>query len=269
MKYADRTYIMGILNVTPDSFYDGGKYKDADQAIEHALKMIDEGADIIDIGGNSTRPGSEQVSAQEELNRIKPVLLALRKRTKVLISVDTFYSEVAKEAIDIGADIINDVSGLKRDKALADVVAQNNVQIILMHSKGDPKDMQEKPVYDDVIKEIKDSLKESIDIAKNAGIKDANIIVDPGIGFGKTVEHNLMIIKALESFQQLMYPILIGVSRKSFIGQILETQEPKERLLGSLVMNVASVLNGANILRVHDVKEAVEAVMLFAKVNAF
>ncbi|MDD4202747.1 MAG: dihydropteroate synthase [Candidatus Omnitrophica bacterium] len=267
MRYTDRTYIMGILNVTPDSFYDGGKFFDIEHAVKHAYEMIEQGADIVDIGGNSTRPGSVQVSPEEEFKRIEPVLKKLRKKKHVQLSVDTFYPEVAQKVIDLGVDIINDVTGLRENNGLAKIVAKNNTQIIIMHSKGEPKNMQEKPFYSDVINDVTCSLKRSIDIAKNAGIRDENIIIDPGIGFGKTIDHNIMIIKYLESFKKLMYPILLGVSRKSFIGKVIDKEDPKDRYRGSIAANVIGILNGANIIRVHDVEDMKEIALFCDRVK--
>jgi dihydropteroate synthase len=245
--------------VTPDSFSDGGRYFTLDLALEHALKMIEDGADIIDVGGESTRPGSDPVPIEEELRRVIPVIKELAKRTKVPISIDTYKSEVARQALDNGALIVNDISGLRFDEKMAEVVAEYKASVVLMHIKGTPKTMQQNPEYKDVISEIYSYLSESVDLALSAGIKQ--IIVDPGIGFGKRLIDNLEIIRRLREFKSLGYPILIGVSRKSFIGNILNLPVD-QRLEGTAGAVAISVWNGANIVRVHDVKEMVRVVRI-------
>jgi dihydropteroate synthase len=257
--FSKRTYIMGILNVTPDSFSDGGRYFTVDSAVEHAMKMIEDGADIIDVGGESTRPGSEPVPLEEELRRVIPVIKEIVKRTDVPISIDTYKSEVARQALDNGAVIVNDISGLRFDEKMVEVIAQYNASVIIMHIKGTPKTMQQNPYYDDVISEIYGYLSESIERAQSYGIKQ--IIVDPGIGFGKRLVDNLEIIRRLREFKSLGYPILIGVSRKSFIGNILNLPV-EERLEGTAGAVAISVWNGANIVRVHDVKEMTRVVRI-------
>ena len=257
-----RTLIMGILNVTPDSFSDGGLYLDKEAAIQRALAMSSEGADIIDIGGLSTRPGSEEIPIEEELKRVVPVIEALRGRLSIPISIDTYRAEVAEQALRAGADIVNDISGLRFDPKMKEVVSRYKAPIVIMHIKGTPRDMQKDPRYQNLIAEITDYLKEGIKIAKQSGIPEERIIIDPGIGFGKTLEHNLEIIRNLSSFKSLGRPILIGVSRKSFIGKILDDAPPSERLEGTLSAISISVFNGANIVRVHDVKEASKAVRI-------
>lgn len=252
-----RTYIMGILNRTPDSFSDGGRFISEEGAVSHGLRMASEGADIIDVGGESTRPGSAPVSAQEEIDRVMPVIKRLRGLVDIPISVDTSKAEVAREALNNGASMVNDITGLRGDSKMAGLVAERGVPIVVMHMKGTPRTMQLKPRYGDLIGEIIGSLKESISIAQTAGIDEEKIITDPGIGFGKTLEHNLVIIKELARFKSLGRPILIGVSRKSFIGQILG-KGVTERLMGTASSAALSIYNGANILRVHDVKEMVE-----------
>ena len=252
-----RTYIMGILNRTPDSFSDGGRFISEEGAVSHGLRMASEGADIIDVGGESTRPGSAPVSAQEEIDRVMPVIKRLRGLVDIPISVDTSKAEVAREALNNGAAMVNDITGLRGDSKMAGLVAERGVPIVVMHMKGTPRTMQLKPRYGDLIGEIIGSLKESISIAQTAGIDEEKIITDPGIGFGKTLEHNLVIIKELARFKSLGRPILIGVSRKSFIGQILG-KGVTERLMGTASSAALSIYNGANILRVHDVKEMVE-----------
>jgi len=255
--FSQRTYIMGILNVTPDSFSDGGFYLDKGMAIEHALKMQDEGADIIDIGGESTRPGSESIPAKEEIKRIVPVIEELAKKLKIPISVDTYKSEVATAALSSGASMVNDISGLRFDQKMPEVVAEHKIPIIIMHIKGRPKDMQINPVYTALIPEVMDYLRGGIEIARSAGIADDKIIIDPGIGFGKTVQHNLEIIKRLNEFTGFEKPILIGPSRKSFIGRILGDLPVSERLEGTAAAAAIGIFNGANIIRVHDVKAMV------------
>ncbi|MBI5098620.1 MAG: dihydropteroate synthase [Nitrospirae bacterium] len=245
---------MGILNVTPDSFSDGGKYFDKDSAVEQALRMQDEGADIIDIGGESTRPGAEKISVKEEINRVVPVIEALANKVNIPISIDTYKSVVAEAAILSGASIINDISGLRFDPEMPHVAARHNVPVVIMHIKGTPKNMQKKPVYKSLMPEITDYLREGVEIARNAGVADDKIVIDPGIGFGKTIEHNLEIIKKLNEFSGLEKPILIGPSRKSFIGRILGDLPVTERLEGTAAAVAIGIFNGANIIRVHDIK---------------
>jgi dihydropteroate synthase len=253
--FSQKTYIMGVLNVTPDSFYDGGMHFKAQTAVEHALRMADDGADIIDIGGESTRPGSEPVSIAEEIRRTIPVIKAIAKKVNLPISIDTYKSEVAQRAMDAGASIVNDISGLRFDPKMPELVAGYNVPVVAMHIKGNPTDMQVNPVYDALIPEIMDYLRISIRIALDAGIREDMIILDPGIGFGKTFDHNLKIIKNLHEFRLLQKPILIGPSRKAFIGKILGDAPASERLEGTAAAVAISIMNGANIVRVHDVKE--------------
>lgn len=255
----DRTYIMGVLNVTPDSFFDKGRFFDRERAFTHALDMAREGADIIDVGGESTRPGANDVSVNEELDRVIPVIEAIFKEACVTVSIDTRKAKVADAALKAGATIVNDVSGLKFDSKIAGIVAKYSAHVILMHMKGTPRDMQLNPSYIDVVKEIQESLKESINIARNAGIKEEKIIIDPGIGFGKTVEHNIEILKRLDEFKDLGYPICIGTSRKSFLGKILGSEDPEDRLAPTIATSVIAIMKGACLLRVHDVKEAVQA----------
>jgi dihydropteroate synthase len=249
---------MGILNVTPDSFSEGGLYFDKSAAIKRAIQMVEDGADIIDIGGESTRPGAESVTVEEELRRTIPVIEALAKGVKVPMSIDTYKSEIAKRALDAGASMVNDVSGLRFDPEMPDVVSGYKVPVVIMHIKGRPKDMQQNPVYEALIPEIMDYLREGIKIARQSGISEDKIIIDPGIGFGKTFDHNLCIIKHLREFTFLEKPILIGPSRKAFIGNILGNVSPTERLEGTAAAVAVSIINGANIIRVHDVKEMVK-----------
>ena len=258
LDFLQKTFVMGILNVTPDSFSDGGLYLDKQRAVERAHQMIKDGADIIDIGGLSTRPGSEPVSVREELRRTVPVIEALSGEIDVPISIDTYRSEVAVEAIRAGASMVNDISGLRFDPEMPAVVSEAGVPVVLMHIRGTPGDMQKDPTYEALIPEIMDYLRESIKMAEDSGIKD--IIVDPGIGFGKTFDHNLEIINNLVEFTMLGRPVLVGPSRKAFIGEVLGGAPPAERIEGTAAVVAASVLNGANIVRVHDVKEMARVV---------
>lgn len=254
-----RTLIMGILNVTPDSFSDGGLHYNLEDAVAHALKMAEEGADIIDIGGESTRPGSEPVSLKEELRRVIPVIKAIREESDIPISIDTYKAEVAEEALLAGADMVNDISALRFDEEMKDLVAKYQIPVVLMHMQGTPKTMQENPTYTDVVVEISAFFKERIAEACAAGISEDNVIIDPGIGFGKRLEHNLEIIRKLAEFKSLGRPILLGTSRKSFIGQI--TKAPvAERLEGTIASTIIGIMNGADIVRVHDVRQVKRAV---------
>lgn len=248
---------MGVLNVTPDSFSDGGLFIDTDKAVEHAMQMVKDGADIIDIGGESTRPGSEPVSNKEELARIEPVIKKLAKMN-VPISIDTYKPFVAEKCVEAGAGIVNDITGL-RNKEMVDLVSKLKVPAIAMHMKGEPRNMQQNPYYKDAVKEIKEFLRKNVSRAKKSGAK--NIIIDPGIGFGKTTEHNLQILKRLEEFKELKCPILVGTSRKSFIGNVTGLRVD-ERLEGTIASIAIAVMNGANIVRVHDVKECKKAVQI-------
>ena len=262
-----RTLVMGIVNVTPDSFSDGGKYHSPMKAIDFAFKLIDEGADIIDIGGESTRPGADEVSYSEELKRVIPVIEGIRScNNKILISIDTTKSMVAKEAVEAGANIINDVSGLSFDNQMPETIAQLKVPVIIMHMKGNPSDMQENPKYKDLINEIITYFEEKINIAINTGIEREMIILDPGIGFGKTVEHNFKILSELNRFNNLELPLLIGPSRKSFIGLTLGLP-PEDRLDGTAATVAVGVNNGARIIRVHDVKNMKRVVIIADKIR--
>ncbi len=252
---------MGILNVTPDSFYDGGKHNSEEQAIEHAMSLIEEGADIIDVGGESTRPNADPVGTDEEIKRVVPVIEKIRKRSDIMISIDTYKAKVAQEACSAGANIINDISGLTFDKDMAPLAGRLGVYTVIMHIKGTPKDMQKDPYYDDVISEISTFFRAQIDVAKQAGIAEDRIILDPGIGFGKRVEDNLRILKLLGEFKKIGYPLLIGTSMKSFIGFVADSPV-EDRSEGTLASIVVSVMNGADILRVHDVKKTRKAAKL-------
>jgi len=255
LDFSSKTFLMGILNVTPDSFSDGGAFLNRDRAVDQALRMQDEGADIIDIGGESTRPGSGAVTVREEIRRVLPVIEELTGKVNIPISIDTYKSGVAEAAIQAGASIVNDISGLKFDNKMSGVVARHKVPVVIMHIKGRPRDMQKKPVYKSLIPEIMDYLTESIITARNAGIPDNMIIIDPGIGFGKTLEHNLEIIRRLNEFTGYQKPILVGPSRKSFIGKLLGDHPVNDRLQGTAAAVAIGIFNGANIVRVHDVKE--------------
>jgi len=261
------TLVMGIVNVTPDSFSDGGKFFSPEDAISHASKLISQGADIIDIGGESTRPGAEQVSETEELNRVIPVIEKIRdENPKILISIDTTKALVAEHAIEVGADIINDVSGFSFDNNMIETVARFNVPVIIMHMKGKPQNMQLNPEYKDVINEILDFFKKKIKVAIQSGINRRMIILDPGIGFGKTVENNFELLSRLNEFNVLELPIMIGPSRKSFIGITLDLP-PEDRIEGTAAAVSAGVMNGATIVRVHDVKSMKRVVKIIDKIR--
>lgn len=257
-----KTYVMGIINITPDSFYDGGRFLSPQRAIDHGLKMVDEGADIIDIGAESTRPGSRPVKEEEQLERLLPVLKGLVKRVRVPISVDTTNARVAEIALNEGADIVNDISGFGFDPQMAKVCARADAKVIVMHIKGRPKTMQKNPVYKDLLQEIVSKLALAIAKGIKAGIKKEHIFVDPGIGFGKRLEHNLEILRRLGELRTFGQPIVVGPSRKSFIGMILNLP-PEERLEGTIAAAVVAAKNGANIIRVHDVQKLKRALTLF------
>lgn len=266
LDFSHGPLIMGILNVTPDSFYDGGKYFHRDDAISRGMKLVEDGADIIDIGGESTRPGSVPISEEEELKRVIPVIEELSKRTSVPISIDTYKSRVAEAAIDAGAQIVNDISGMKFDEKMAQVVAEKGVPVVIMHIKGTPRDMQNNPYYEDIIQEIFNYFEDRISFAVSRGIAENKIIIDPGIGFGKRPEDNLFLIKNLGSFKIFGKPIMIGVSRKSFIGKILNLP-PEERLEGSISATLYALSEGAKVVRVHDVKEIKRCIAIYNKIN--
>jgi dihydropteroate synthase len=255
---SSRTYVMGVLNVTPDSFSDGGRYFNKDQAVAHALQMVVDGADIIDVGGESTRPkgpygeGAEEVSAEEEIRRVVPVIEELSSQSDVLLSIDTYKAVVAEAALKAGAAIVNDISGLNYDPAMARVVASHDAVLIAMHIKGTPKTMQQNPAYENVVDEVKESLSRSIEKAREAGIE--HVWIDPGLGFGKKLGHNLSLIKNLQRLADLHCPIVIGPSRKAFIGMLLNLPVD-QRLEGTAAAVASCIFQGANVLRVHDVKE--------------
>lgn len=254
----ERTLITGILNLTPDSFSDGGLYTDPKRAVAHAKKMVADGADIIDIGGESSRPSSIPLTEQQELRRVLPVLSKLQKEISVPISIDTYKPKVAAKCLEVGATIINDITGLTNPD-MVKLAADHQVPVILMHMKGLPQTMQNNPQYEDVLQEIKSFFEKQIALVCNEGIE--SIILDPGIGFGKTVEHNLLILRHLEVFTHLCCPVLVGPSRKNFIG-VITGLPVTERIEGTIAAITAAVLNGANIVRVHDVKECKRAIQI-------
>jgi dihydropteroate synthase len=266
LDFTRKTYVMGILNSTPDSFYPGSRSSTLKEATQVVSKMIRAGVDIIDVGGESSRPGSDPVPVAEEVRRVIPVIQAIRAESDIMISVDTRKKEVAERALDAGADIINDISGLKHNEELARLVARRKVPIVLMHMRGNPKTMQKSPFYKSTISEILRELAPPISFAIDAGVSQDMIIIDPGIGFGKRIQDNLLIIRELASLKSLNFPILIGLSRKSFIGEILDTPVEK-RLIGTITANTLAVLNGANIVRVHDVGDAVEMVKIIDSIR--
>jgi len=264
LPYGERTLVMGVLNITPDSFSDGGRFLSPDHAVAHARQMIAEGADIIDIGGESTRPGSAFVSEAEELQRVIPVIEKLAGQISIPISIDTTKSAVARAALAAGAEIINDISALRFDPAIADEAARAHAGLVLMHSRGTPKTMQQLPPVADILGEVIAGLWESVAIAHERGVDPESIAVDPGIGFGKTASQNVELIAELDQlvaeFADL--PIMIGTSRKSFIGKLLDDAPADQRLYGTIASVVASVMKGAHIVRVHDVKPAIEGLLI-------
>lgn len=254
-----RTVLMGIINVTPDSFYDGGKRLDPDKAVADGIDLIEAGAEVLDVGGESTRPGAKPVSVEEELQRVLPVIRGLRRNINVPISIDTYKAQVAGAALGEGADIVNDISALRFDPQMALLVAAEKVPIVLMHMQGTPRTMQAEPCYNDVLREVQEFLTTQVHFAIEAGVERENIIIDPGIGFGKNLEHNLTLLRGLPALASMGQPLLVGASRKTFIGKILGV-EPDERLEGSLAAAIAAVFGGAHIVRVHDVKETRRAI---------
>jgi len=258
----ERTLVMGVLNVTPDSFSDGGKFLDAKRAIEHALAMERDGADLLDIGGESTRPGSRGTAVEEELARILPVMEGLRGRVRIPLSVDTQKFEVAEVAIAAGAEFINDISGLKTDPRIAEVAARHNVPLILMHMRGKPRTMQKGPFAGDVLRDVTQGLRRSIATARKAGVRKSQIILDPGIGFGKSFSQNYELLRKLPELAKLGFPLMVGTSRKGFLGDTLagngKPAPPEERIWGTAATVTASILGGTHIVRVHDVAEMVQ-----------
>ncbi|TVQ45421.1 MAG: dihydropteroate synthase [Gloeocapsa sp. DLM2.Bin57] len=262
-NWGSKTYLMGILNVTPDSFSDGGEFNNLSKAIAQAEKLVNSGADLLDIGGQSTRPGAEIIPLATELERVIPVVKELRSRLDIPISVDTTRSQVASAAIAAGADLINDISGGTIDPEMFTVVANLGVPLILMHSRGTPQTMQQLTQYDDLITEIKAFLAARINTAVAMGIKRSHLIIDPGIGFAKNYDQNRQILGNLEEFKYLETPILVGPSRKSFIGQILGKSDPKDRVWGTAAACCLAIAGGADLLRVHDVREMSEVCTVF------
>lgn len=246
---------MGVLNVTPDSFSDGGIHFDKSSAVDHALRMIEEGADMIDVGGESTRPGSDPVSSEEEIRRTVPVIEILAKRTACPISIDTYRADVARRALDAGASIVNDISGMQFDALMPKVVSDYKVPVVIMHIKGTPKNMQVNPTYEALIPEILHYFRERTAFAVASGIREDLIVIDPGIGFGKTFNHNLVILNNLHRIAGLGKPVLVGPSRKAFLGRLLNGAAPDERIEGTAAAVAISIMKGAHIVRVHDVKE--------------
>jgi dihydropteroate synthase len=256
--------VMGILNCTPDSFSDGGRFNSIDLAITRLDTMVAEGATMIDVGGESTRPGSDPVSVDDELNRVIPVLeIALKKFPDIYFSIDTTKYEVAEAALDLGVDFINDVSGLRKEPRFVQLCSDYDAGIIIMHSVGDPKTMQLDPNYSDVVTEVRDFLRSKVDLCKDAGIR--NIIIDPGFGFGKSLDHNLELLRALNLMDYV--PVLVGISRKSMLGQLLNGRNTDGRLAATISAHFFALLQGAKILRVHDVQEAVDSVKVFEALN--
>ena len=257
-----RGLIMGVLNVTPDSFSDGGRFFDPSAAIARGLVMVQEGADILDIGGESTRPGATPVEAEEELRRILPVIRSLRKQSRIPISIDTMKARVAAAAVEAGADIINDISGLQHDPDMARVAAESEAGLVLMHLRGTPRTMQQEPEYTDVVAEVCGHLRSAGSAAISAGVAVDRLVFDPGIGFGKTMNHNLALLRALPSFQIYGRPVLLGVSRKSFIGRLLGNTDPLSREAPTIALTAWARQHGVRILRVHAVKENAQALRM-------
>ena len=262
LAFGTRTLVMGVINVTPDSFSDGGQFLDTDRALRRAEEMIAEGADIIDVGGESTRPGGGVITADEEMRRVVSIVERLAKTATIPISVDTTKAVVARAALDAGAEIINDISALRFDYTIADEVARAHAGLVLMHSRGTPATLHRMPPSPDIFEEVQSSLRRSINMAVRCGVSRDSIALDPGIGFGKTFEQNIELIARLDQFAAEFsdYPILIGTSRKSFIGRLLDDAPPDERIHGTMATVVAAVLRGAHIVRVHDVRAAVDTV---------
>lgn len=263
----DRPRVMGIVNVTPDSFADGGEHATTEAAIAHGLRLVEEGADLLDVGGESTRPGADAVSVEEELRRVIPVIQALAQQVSIPISIDTSKPEVMRAAVAAGAGMVNDVSALRREGAL-EAVAELGVPVVLMHMLGEPRTMQAKPEYDDVVAEVHRFLAERIFVAEMAGIDRKRIVVDPGFGFGKTTAHNLQLLAQLRRFTELGVPVLAGLSRKRSIGELTGREDPHERVAGSLAAHLIAAQNGAMLLRVHDVAATVDALKVWNAVAA-
>ncbi|HEX9711742.1 MAG TPA: dihydropteroate synthase [Actinomycetota bacterium] len=258
LRLSERTHIMGVVNVTPDSFSDGGMFLDPADAIEHGIRLAEEGADALDVGGESTRPGADPVGADDEIARAVPVIEGLAKSVEVPISIDTTKSAVARAALDAGASIINDVSAGRLDPSILTLAAERDVPVILMHMLGEPRTMQRDPIYDDVVEDVRAFLVSRAQAAADAGVDPGRIVIDPGIGFGKTPQHNLTLLKRLRDLTHPGYPVLLGASRKSFIGLTLDLPV-EERLEGTLATTAVGILNGASMVRVHDVRANLRA----------
>jgi dihydropteroate synthase len=263
----DQPRIMGIVNVTPDSFSDGGQQFDANRAVAHGLQLVADGADILDVGGESTRPGAAPVSEAEEIRRIMPVIAGLRAKTDVRISIDTRKAMVMREAVNAGADIINDVTALMHDPLSLETAADLAVPVVLMHAQGDPRTMQDNPTYDDVVLDVFDFLEARVEACRRAGIPSEHLLVDPGIGFGKTLDHNLSLMAGLSIFHGLGLPVLLGASRKRFIGTLTGVEKAGDRVHGSVAAALAAVAQGAQIVRVHDVAATRQALTVFIASN--
>lgn len=262
--------VMGILNITPDSFSDGGDFFKNGAALKQAEQMVKDGADIIDVGGESTRPGAQTVNTEEEIDRVLPVIETIKKEFEVLVSVDTYKAPVARAAVLEGeADMVNDISALNFCENMADTIATLDVPVILMHIRGTPENMQKNPFYKDLISDVKQYFENRIDYAFSKGIKKEKLIIDPGIGFGKRVEDNVEIIKRLKDFKGFDLPILIGISRKSFLGKIAGEDNPKEREIETVTAGLISILNGADIIRVHNVKNTIKSIKILKKLMKF
>lgn len=255
IRLGEKTLVMGILNVTPDSFSDGGEFSDHGNAVTRALEMVAQGADIIDIGGESTRPGADPVPLGDEIRRTVPVIEKLRAQSGIPVSIDTMKSGVALRALEAGADIINDVSAFEADEQMAEVAAETGAGVVLMHKKGTPKTMQHDPAYGNVVNEVRDYLQARLDFAAQQGVGRDRMVIDPGIGFGKTYGHNLELLRGLHTLAECGCPVLVGASRKRFIGHLLGREDPAERMAGSLGVAAWAAAEGAHILRVHDVIE--------------
>lgn len=267
IRCGQRPLVMGIVNVTPDSFYDGGWYMHSGQALAHALELVEQGADILDIGAESTRPGAHPVGVEDELARLIPVITEIARRVMVPISVDTTKASVAQAALDAGACIVNDVSALRWDQAMASVVARSGAAVVLMHMRGTPETMQQSPRYDDVVEEVGSFLRTRIQAAESAGISKTNIILDPGLGFGKLLQHNLELLNRLSDLTKLGYPVLVGPSRKAFVGQVVD-RTVQHREWGTAAAVALAVDRGATILRVHDVAMMADVVKVAAAVKS-
>ena len=268
LQSPSKTLVMGVLNLTPDSFSDGGLFTTKEKALDHCLKMINEGADLIDVGGESTRPGSDPLSINEELDRTIPIIEKIRSITDCTISIDSYKSEVVEAALNVGANIVNDISGLTFDHNMAELISQKNAPIIMMHINGKPKIMQENPRYDNLLKDILDFFSRQLELAQLAGIDSSKIILDPGLGFGKKVEHNFELIRKLPQICAMGFPVLVGPSRKSFIGEALNLPI-NDRIEGTMASITASVINGARIVRVHDIQKTRRTVTITEKIMGF